>query len=176
MRLAAALAAAAPARQAWARVLLTQAQALRLAFPDGTAYEKKTAYLSKEQRGAAEALAQTPLESSVWTYYEGGGACAYFDRVVVRTMPAVIMTAVDARGQARFVEVLSFQEPDDYLPVKRWLGLFAGKPLDRELKVGGAIRNVTGATLSARAITDSVRRALAVHAVLHPNDTQSQKR
>jgi hypothetical protein len=46
---------------------------------------------------------------------------------------------------------------------KHW---FQGRPLDRELAVSRAIHGVTGATLSARAATEAVRRTLALHQVL----------
>lgn len=162
-----------------ARLLLTQKQALDLAFPAGTAVERKTAYLTESQVKAAAGLAKAKVESKVWTYYAGtssgtaapGGAAAgwaYFDRVIVRTMPATVMAAVAPDGTLKFLEVLTFDEPDDYKSSPRWLAQLKGRPLDGDLRVGGVLRNQTGATLTSASFAEAARRMLAVHAVLHP--------
>ena len=160
-----------------ARLLLTQKQALDLAFPAGTAVERKTAFLTPVQVKEAETLARGKVESKVWTYYvatssgaAGGGAAgwAYFDRVIVRTMPATVMGAVAPDGTLRFLEVLTFDEPDDYKASPRWLAQLKGRPLDKELRIGGVLRNQTGATLTSASFAEAARRMLAVHATLHP--------
>lgn len=158
-----------------ARLLLTQKQALGLAFPAGAAVERKTAYLTDAQVQQAEALAKAKVESKVWTYYaaSSSGAAAgwaYFDRIVVRTMPAAVMGAVAPDGTLKFLEVLTFDEPDDYKATPRWLAQLKGRPLGADLRVGGVLRNQTGATLTSAAFTESARRMLAVHAVLHPKE------
>lgn len=156
-----------------ARLLLTQKQALDLAFPAGTSVERKTAYLTDEQVKAAARLAKVKVESKVWTYYVGksSGAAAgwaYFDRVIVRTMPATLMAAVAPDGTLKFLEVLTFDEPDDYKSSPRWLAQLKGRPLDGDLRIGGLLRNQTGATLTSASFAEAARRMLAVHAVLHP--------
>ena len=156
-----------------ARLLLTQKQALDLAFPAGTAVERKTAFLTAEQVREAEALAKAKVESKVWTYYVAASSgapagWAYFDRVIVRTMPATVMGAVAPDGTLRFLEVLTFDEPDDYKSSPRWLAQLKGRTLDKDLRVGGVLRNQTGATLTSASFAESARRMLAVHAVLHP--------
>ena len=156
-----------------ARLLLTQKQALGLAFPAGMAVERKTAFLTDDQKKEAERLAKAKVDSTVWTYYAGrssgtAAGWAYFDRVVVRTMPATVMAAVAPDGTLLFLEVLSFDEPDDYKATPHWLEQFKGRPLDGDLRVGGLLRNQTGATLTSAAFTEAARRMLAVHAVLHP--------
>ncbi|MBI3300371.1 MAG: FMN-binding protein [Elusimicrobia bacterium] len=159
------------AGESQARLLLSQKQALGLAFPAGAAVERRTAYLTDAQVARAESLAKTKVESKVWTYYVGtsSGAAAgwaYFDRVIVRTMPATVMAAVAPDGTLRFLEVLTFDEPDDYRASARWLAQLKARPLDRDLRIGGLLRNQTGATLTSSAFSDSARRLLAVHAVL----------
>ena len=93
---------------------------------------------------------------------------AYFDTHVVRTMPETILVVVDPSGILARVEVLSFSEPEEYLPRPRWYAQFPGKPLDAELSVKRGVRPVVGATLTARATTAATRRVLALHRVLHP--------
>lgn len=159
---------AAPAE---ARVLLSQKEALKLAFPSG-AVQRRTAYLTEEEAKEASERGRVKVDSRVWHYYEGEDGYAYFETHVVRTMPETFMAVVGKDGALKFVEVLAFSEPDDYLPRPRWLEQFQGRRLDGDLFVRRAIRNVTGASLTSQALTDGIRRVLAVHAVLHKVESQ----
>jgi hypothetical protein len=76
------------------------------------------------------------------------------------------MVVVDPGGRVRRIEVLSFREPQDYLPREGWYGQFEGRALDGELNMKKGIRGITGATLTARATTEAARRVLALHRVL----------
>jgi hypothetical protein len=164
---AAGLAAAA----AGAKVLLTPEEALKLAFP-GAAVERKTAYLTEAQQKAARKLSgDEDVPSALVTYYVATKdgrlvGTAYVDTHTVRTMPETILVVVDPSGAIARIEVLSFAEPEEYLPKPHWYEQFHGKPLDDELSMKRGIRAVTGATLTARATTDAARRVLALHKVL----------
>ena len=152
-----------------ARVLLTQAQALELAFP-GCEVQRQTLYLTAGQVARAGELAGEPLRSALVHAYAArcGGrpaGTAYFDTHPVRTLPETVMVVVDEQGRSARVEVLSFQEPPDYLPREGWYAQFRGRPLDDELRLRRAVRPVTGATLTACATTDAVRRVLAIDRV-----------
>lgn len=156
---------------AQARVLLRQDEALRVAFGDSRP-ARRTAYLTPEQVRRAEQNAKVKIDSRVWTYFvarstAGEETFAYFDTHIVRTMPETFMAVVDRAGKLRFVELLSFHEPEDYLPPGRWLRQFDGRPLDGELYVRRAIRNITGASLTSQELTSGVRRVLAIHEMLN---------
>jgi hypothetical protein len=73
---------------------------------------------------------------------------------------------VDPQGKVGRIEVISFREPEEYMPRALWYQQFQGKALDRDLQIKRDIRPVTGATLTARATTGAVRRVLALHQVL----------
>ncbi len=153
------------------KVFLTQEEALKLAFP-GAKVERRTAFLTEAQQKEAKKLSgDDELPPALASYYvatkDGRPAgIAYFDTHVVRTMPESIMVVVDPSGAIARIEVLSFSEPEDYLPRAHWYEQFQGKPLDDELSMKRGIRAVTGATLTARATTEAARRALALHRVL----------
>jgi hypothetical protein len=145
---------------------LNQEQALRVAFPEGTDVERKSVFLDAGMVEAIEKLAKAKVESGVVTFYMGKQdgqptGYAFFSNHMVRTMPETIMTVVNPDGTVQMVELLAFYEPDDYRPPKRWLSLFSRQKLDNDLRVKRGIRNLTGATLTAQAVTDSVRRTLA---------------
>lgn len=152
-----------------AKLLLSKKDALGLAFPTGAKVERKTAYLSKDQVKRVEKRAHAKMDSSIWIYYVGESSTgvigyAYFDRIIIRTLPATVMAVLDGEGRVRFVEILTFSEPADYLPRRRWLGLFKGRGPDNDARVQG----VSGATLTAHSLRRSVDRILAVHEELYP--------
>jgi len=168
-----ALGALLSARRAPGKVFLTQDEALRLAFPVGVTVERRTAFLTEEQQEQVRRLAriESPPEALV-AYYVGVRdgqivGTAYFDTHRVRTQPETIMVLVDPAGKVARVEVLSFLEPEDYLPLPRWFSQFQGRQLDDELSLQRGIHPVAGATLTVHAATDAVRRVLALHRVLH---------
>lgn len=156
-----------------ARLLLSQKEALALAFPPPIAVERTTAYLTEAQASEMEAVARAKIDSRVWTYYVGRSTrgvegYAYFESHAVRTMNETFMAALGPDGSIRFVELLAFAEPEDYRPGPRWLDQFKNRSLKDDLMVHRSIRNITGASLSSEALATGVRRVLAVHAVLHP--------
>lgn len=162
-----------PAR-AQGKVRLTVQEALALAFPD-CKVERKSVFLTKRQKKRVTDLTGNKrVPGVVFPYvatHEKTGqpaGTAYFDRHRVRTLPEVLMIVVSPDHVVRRIEVLAFAEPEDYLPRASWYAQFRGKTLDRDLQLKRHIKGVTGATLTARATTDAVRRVLALHRVLHP--------
>ncbi|HSS50623.1 MAG TPA: FMN-binding protein, partial [Thermoanaerobaculia bacterium] len=124
------------------------------------------------QLARARQLAGSEIKGALVNPYHAtcdgrGAGTAYFDAHVVRTLPETLMVVVDPQDKVSRVEVLSFAEPEDYLPPGRWYGQFPGKALNDELALGHSVRGVTGASLTARATTEAVRRVLAIHQALH---------
>ena len=162
------------AAEARAAVMLTQAQALSLAFPEGSKVERKTVFLTDEQLAKAKTLAgpDVDVHGALVVRYVGTDPAgkpigtAYFDTHRVRTVDETLMVVVDPSGRASRVEILDFDEPPEYLPKKGWLAQLLGRDLDDELRLKRGIRPITGASLSSKAATDAVRRILALHRVI----------
>lgn len=153
------------------RTLLTQDEALATAFPKGTKIERQSIFLKAGQLERIRDLSGQDIEQELIIRYVGRKGSqivgyAYFDAHRVRTLPETIMVVVDATDSIEHVEILSFSEPAEYLPKRRWLDQFLGRPLDDELSLNRAIRPISGATLSGRAITESSRKILAIHEVV----------
>lgn len=153
-----------------AKVFLTVDEAVRLAFPQAKA-ERRTAYLTADQLRRARELAGVEVPSALISYYAAVRdgqpvGTAWFDTHRVRTLPETLMIVVDPQGRVVRIEVISFREPEEYMPRVAWYDQFRGKGLGPDLQLKRAIRPVTGATLTARATTDAVRRVLALHRVL----------
>lgn len=153
-----------------AEVILGEKAALERAFP-GARVERKTLYLTKDQVEAVEKAARSRLPSAIVTVFEARTAGSVsgrgvLDTHVVRTMPETLLTVVEPDGRLRVALVLQFGEPPDYLPREGWLKTFAGKGLDDQLLPGRSVPRVTGATLTVQSLTDAVRRALAIDAIV----------
>ena len=153
-----------PAR---AGVLLSVEEALRLAFGDATV-ERESVFLTEEEIAAAsDAAGELVVRALVVRYVarrDGAAAgTAYLDVHRVRTLEETLFVAVRPDGTVDRVEVLSFDEPPDYMPRKGWYEQFDGRGLDDDLRLSRGIRAVTGATLTATATTAAARRVLAVH-------------
>jgi len=155
-----------------AEVYMTRDEALRLAFGDAEV-RREAVFLTEEQVARARKLAGDAIEikGALVTRYVASGngeaaGTAYFDTHPVRTLQETIMVVVTPRGTVERVEVLSFLEPREYLPRTAWLDQFKGRALDPDLSLKRSIHGITGATLSARAVTEATRRVLAIHAAM----------
>ncbi|MBI4169151.1 MAG: FMN-binding protein [Acidobacteria bacterium] len=153
------------------RVYLTQQEALAQAFPAPARAERRVLYLDVDQARRAGDLAGVAVEHRVIPYYVGTvdgcvAGYAYFDTHPVRTLAETIMVLLAPDGRIVRIDLLSFDEPEDYLLSGRWLQQFTGRSLDDDLLLNRGIRAMTGATLSARAVTQAARRILAVHQLL----------
>ena len=155
-----------PAPASWGEVLMTEKAAIERAFP-GSGAERQTLYLTSDEVAAVERTARSKLPSAVVTAFiaRKDGAVtgrAVLDTHIVRTMPETVLTVVEPDGRLRMALVLQFAEPPDYLPREGWLRTFEGRTLDDELWPGRGVRRVTGATLTVQALTEAVRRSLAI--------------
>lgn len=154
---------------------LSQDQALALAFPGADEVLRETAFLDDGQLTRIRELAGPGVDPppGILTYYvavSGGEplGVAYFDSHRVRTLNQVLMIVVDPIGQIGRIETVSRQEPPEYEAPGGWLDLFRGRLLTPELSLKGEIPTLTGATLTARAVTSAARRILAAHKVIQP--------
>lgn len=168
------------------KVFLTLDEALELAFPK-CIVARKTAFLDEKQEQRVGELVGEETPGRVLTYYEARrkrpdgkpGALvgtAYFDGHRVRTKRETLMIVIDPADRIARIEVLAFGEPLDYLPRAKWYAQLVGHKLDGELRLGRGVRNVTGATLSARAAVAAARRALARHQVLREAEEAARRR
>ncbi|MFY9143478.1 FMN-binding protein [Sulfuricurvum sp.] len=84
----------------------------------------------------------------------------------VRTKTAIALYLIDTEGKIKSIEIVAFNEPMEYLPTANWLQVFDNKSAADTLHLNQDIPTTTGATLSARAITDGAREALFLLKIL----------
>ena len=149
----------------------TAQEALALAYP-GAMITRKEHILSEPQAARVKELAQGELPGRWIVAYEARRAGALvgvgiFDTHRVRTLNETLLVAMSSEGRILRVEVVAFREPADYRARKAWVAQFEGKGLDQSLSLKGAIHPLSGATLTAHAMTDAARRSLALLQVLY---------
>ena len=154
-----------------AKVFYAKDEAVKAAFPEADIIEKQTFFLTNDQKKQIETLARTPLDSKLVTMYIGKRGqkllgYAMIDVHTVRTLPEAAMVVLSPEGRVASTLILAFYEPLEYLPNERWLKQFDQARLTPDLRVGGKIAGITGATLTARAMSESVRKVLALYRVL----------
>ena len=151
---------------------LTQTEALALVFP-GATLERKEHFLTEEQRQRIQELAKVEMKSRYVVSYEARKGAellgvAFFDTHVVRTQQETAMVAISPKGVILRVEVIRFQEPEEYAAPERWKAQLKGQSLSPKLSLKADIRPLSGASLTAQALVDASRRALAEFEVLGP--------
>ena len=163
-------AAALLAPAARAAVFMTPSEALAAAFP-GARVERRSVALKAAEVKAVQQRARAKLAGPLVTPYLAFRGdtllgTAFFETRTVRTMPAVLMTVVAPDSTVARVDVLSFHEPPDYRPPPRWLDRLRGRRVTDRLWPGRDLPALAGATLSARAITESARLGVALWEVV----------
>lgn len=163
-----------PGGGAHAKVFHSRSEAVALAFPDADRIEEQTLVLDDAQLARVERRARAKVDTRivrVHSGYKGDQLLGYalLDLHQVRTLPEAFLIVLTPEGVVRSLRVVAFHEPLEYMPGGRWYEQFAGKSGEDPLRVGADVHGIVGATLSARATTEGVRRALALfHVVIEP--------
>lgn len=154
-----------------AKVFYSREEALALAFPDADRIDSEALLLEDEQVQRIEELSRSELESRLVRIYTGfrGGQLqgyAFIDVHNVRTLPEAFLIVLSPQGEVQALRLLAFHEPLEYMPREGWYEQFQDKSLTDALRLGNDVHGIVGATLSSRATTLGVRRALALYQVV----------
>jgi hypothetical protein len=91
------------------------------------------------------------------------------DRVIGKHELITYSIALDMNHKVKGIEVLDFKESyGEQIHELQWRAQFIGKTLQNPLKLNSDIRNISGATLSCKNITNGVKRVLATMNVKYP--------
>jgi len=124
-------------------------------------------FLNKTQVEKIEALSYSRLDSKIYIFYKftnGNDTLGYavINTHLLRTKSETVMYVIDNEGRLINAEILAFFEPSEYMQSDKWLELFENRNLDKNLRIDRDIPNITGATITTHAFTDSVRKVLAI--------------
>lgn len=156
---------------AYATVYLTVEQAQHLLFPDAT-LQSEPRTLTDEQVRAIEQVSGVHVlsrELKVWRASNGGWFIV--DEVVGKHDYIPYVLALDEKGGVTGIEILEYREAyGGQVRDPEWQKQFMGKDARVELRLGKDVRNISGATLSCKHITDGIERLLVTYAlVLKPS-------
>jgi Na+-translocating ferredoxin:NAD+ oxidoreductase RnfG subunit len=159
-------AALAPAAQlAYAVEYLSLEAAQRAAFPDATAFEP-VLVASDVKNAIARDAARFVVDPRVWRVQAGDRSLGWYivDQVIGKVELITYGVALDAQGTVKSVDILAYREAHgDAIRLASWRGQFSGKRASDPVKVDVDIRNISGATLSCRHVTEGVHRVLQIY-------------
>lgn len=123
--------------------------------------------LNDAQLGQLSKMSQQKIETKLYRIYVAKNGTKNLGYGVllnkkVRTKTAIALYLIGVDNAIKSIEIVAFNEPIEYLPSATWLNVFDQKSSENTLKLNQDIPTTTGATLSARAITDGARMALAL--------------
>lgn len=150
-----------------ATVYMTPEQAQAAMFP-GEVLRPDFRQLSPQEIAAIrQASGDTPLSRELHAWRASGGGWFLVDQVVGKHEFITLALAIDAAGAVKSVEILDYRESyGGQVRDPRWRAQFAGKRAGQPLQLGHEVKNISGATLSSKHVTDGVRRLLATYALV----------
>lgn len=148
-------------------VYLSTEQAQKLIFPNAT-FQKITVHLTPEQQNALDKASNVsyPIKTDQ-IYKTNDGGWFIVDQALGKHEMITYAVGINADGSIKQVEILQYNESyGEQVRGAAWRQQFVGKTLSSPLSLNKDIRNLSGATLSSKHLTDSIRRVLQFHALV----------
>ena len=151
----------------YAVTYLTAEQAQQQMFP-GETLAPAFVDLSDDQRRQIETRSGVDVrQRQVKAWKASGGGWFIADDVVGKHEFITFALALSADGKVKLIEVLEYRESyGGQVREAAWRAQFTGKGAFDPVRLGEDIRNVSGATLSCKNLTNGVRRLLAFHEIV----------
>jgi Na+-translocating ferredoxin:NAD+ oxidoreductase RnfG subunit len=161
------LAAFAMSVDAHATVYLSVEQAQSAMFPN----ERLTPAFRDLQPAQIDVIKKAsgaaPLSKQLQAWRAKDGGWFIVDRVVGKHEFITYAVALSGDGVVRDVEILEYRETyGGEIRNSNWRAQFVGKRFGSQLQLGKDIKNISGATLSSRHVTDGVRRLVATYQIV----------
>jgi len=157
----------------YAAPLISPFDAIKQSYPQkGVTITKKNLLLKKKEAAEVSQRAKVKLQSKIYRIFKVNDAntTRAFGVLItkkVRSKNAAILYLIETQNSSiKSIEIVAFHEPLEYVPSATWLKQFYEKTQEDALRVGSNIPTITGATMSARTLTDSARLALAIYEIV----------
>jgi Na+-translocating ferredoxin:NAD+ oxidoreductase RnfG subunit len=151
---------------AFATTYLSVEQAQQAIFP-GATFTEAFLNLTEAQKQQIEQKAGVPVvrrDLKAWRVSSGG--VFMVDEVIGKHDFITYAVGFTPDGAVKQVEILDYRESYGYeVRNPNWRRQFVGKTTADPLKIDQDIRNISGATLSSRHVTEGVRRLAATYVV-----------
>ncbi len=156
------------------KVYLTESQARKQIFPEAMVFDLRTDVVDSTARvHLAEQLGRRVEDESFAVYIARGaqgqllGYTATTEQIG-KYRPITFMVGVEADLSVREVAVLVYRESRGaQVRRSRFLRQYRGKDSDDSIRINQDIINITGATLSVRALNYGVRKTLALFELIY---------
>jgi len=151
---------------AYAATYLTVEQAQQAIFP-GQKLSQSFVTLTSEQAREIERRSDAKVRhKEVQLWKASGGGYFIVDEVVGKHEFITYAVGLNADGTVKQIEIMTYRESYGYeVRNADWRAQFVGKNVSAPLKLSQDIKNISGATLSCRHITDGVKRILATYEI-----------
>ncbi len=162
-------AAVMPAGPCYATVYHSVESAQTACFPDATRFASAEVKLTRGQMKAIQKDSGVRVRLNtqrVWRVEKRGEFLGWFivDEVLGKHEFITWALALHPDGSVQSIEVMDYRETYGYeIRNADWRIQFIGKRHGANLKLDDDIRNISGATLSCRHITDGVKRLLSFY-------------
>jgi Na+-translocating ferredoxin:NAD+ oxidoreductase RnfG subunit len=156
---------------AYATTYHTIESAQKACFEEGTSFESAAVSLTKAQVKAIEKASGVRVRSDkqrVWKATKDGVSTGWFivDEVLGKHEFITWALALKPDGGVQSIEIIDYRETYGYeIRNADWRAQFLGKKNGAKLQLDEDIKNISGATLSCRHITDGVKRLLAFYEI-----------
>ena len=132
----------------FAAVYLTVEQAQQVIFPG--------------QNFTAIGLPRPSVKQKIWRTDHGG--FFIIDKVIGKHELITYAVGINPDGSIRQVEIMDYREAYGHeIRHKRWRRQFVGKTAAAPLELNEDIKNISGATLSCRHVTEGVKQILSLY-------------
>ena len=159
----------------YATTYLTIEQAQKVCFPDATDFLPADVKLTPPQMKSIEKDSGVRVRltsQKAWRAMVGDKVLGWLiqDEVLGKHEFINWALALNADGTVKQIEILDYRETYGYqIREEKWRQQFYGKQHGAKLKLDDDIKNISGATLSCRHITDGVKRLLSFYELVLKN-------
>ena len=159
---------------ALATVYMSVEQAQQAMFPGARFVDRSITFTDAQKKAIAKAsgTGDVPKIQRVWEVRSAAGRSGWFilDRVLGKHELITYALALAADGTIRGIEILEYRETyGGEIRNPNWRRQFVGKRPGSAVRLDQDIKNISGATLSSRHVTDGVRRLLVTYQMLLAN-------
>ncbi len=150
-----------------AQVLISPFEAMQANYGYDTQIAKKNILLSNAKFIKIQKDSQTKLDTKIYRIYTAkrGDILIGYGILInrkVRSKNAVTLYMIHTH-KLQSIEIIAFNEPLEYLPTNSWQAQFKNNDTATSLMLHKEIPTITGATLSAKSITEGSRVAFALY-------------
>lgn len=148
---------------------LTLEQAQQALFPEAAQFVRADVLMTQEVKQRIEKNSGVRVRNTmqqVWRAEGGGKALGWFvlDEVIGKHEFITYAVALQPDGAVKGIEILDYRETHgSQIKNEKWRAQFVGKKAGDAFRLDEDIKNISGATLSCKNITNGVKRIVATY-------------